>query len=495
MVRKRRSASRALEHRRGQSLAGHLPQIVLGERDRGRTFEVEFQDTVLSGEMDECSVAGPCNVVRSVLDGVEANRIQFERCDFKDTSIRDSVFRDSALGHSSWFYNSVNNTRFERCSFTDMSLQNSDFQGTVFKDCDLRNIIIKACRFDRCQFIDCTTNNKVFETSRFSECAFRQTQLQIESITENFGLSRSQYEGAVRSGRADRSFRLLSDVEVAAWGKGNSVHPLSAVSIHYFLHETLLDGSLALDRAADLKSWMPSFRTANSFTVTLDHWIEFLLWLFERNQVSVHTLLAFHSMTDQLIRLLETHSSAQQGALGRLSGTHLSLARAIDVYLELLDTCLLAFPNEVSLLVEGRGTPEFYYQNIAPLFERSGAKITKVVPHNSPWELTISFGPASSALLFMAFFLATRTSFELAKVRTTIEHRSTTNTALAGADATTSTSPSTLVSLRLGLGKTPAGSPGLRLKAFLPCNLLAEFKLEVSSKQIAKIRKVLKDLL
>lgn len=495
MVRKRPSGSRALEPRLNQSLSAQLPRIVLGETDRGRTFETEFQDTVLTGAMHDCGVAGPCNVVRSVLDGVEANRIQFERCDFKDTSIRDSVFKDSALGHSSWLYNSVNNTRFERCSFTDMSLQNSDFQDTVFEGCDLRNIIIKACRFDRCEFIDCTTNNKVFETTRFSECVFRDTQLQIESILENFGLSRSQYEGSVRSGRADRSFKLLSDQDLRAWGTKRSIHPLGAVSIQYFLSETLLTGSPALDRAADLKLWMPSFRTANSFTATLDHWIEFLLWLFERNQASMHTLLAFHSMTDQLIRLLEAHASTQQGALGRLSGAHLSLARAIDVYLELLEACLSAFPTEVTLLVEGHGTPAYYYDTLGPMFERSGAQITRVVPHNSPWDLTISFGPASSALLFMAFFLATRTSFELTKVRSAVESRSLGNAALAGVGAAAASTSSTLVSLRLGLGKTPPGSPGLRLKAFLPGNLLAEFKLEVSSKQIAKIRKVLKDLL
>ena len=52
-----------------------------------------------------------------------------------------------------------------------------------------------------------------------------------------------------------------------------------------------------------------------------------------------------------------------------------------------------------------------------------------------------------------------------------------------------------LVSFEFG-GHFPIGTnPSLRLKAYLPGNLLAELKLNIKSKQVSKLRKVVKALL
>lgn len=497
MARKRPGSRKVAKVARTAPPVPRMRRVVFGDADRGRNFSEEFQDVILSGLLIDCGVGHPCNVVRSVLDAVRAEELRFERCDFKDTSIRNSTFTRSLLGHSSWLYNSVTNTTFDSCSFSDWSLQNSDFDRVTFVNCDLRNVIIKTCRFDRCEFVSCTTNNKLFETSRITHCRFRDTELQIETIVENFGITQSQYHGLLRSGRSDAPHRRLAPSDVRSWLHERTIHPVGGVSVEYFLNETLLEGSVLLDRASDLSSWLPLFRTAGSFTVTLNQWIEFLLWIFERNQVTVHTLIAFHSMTDQLIRTLEARAP-EQSMSGNLSGSHLALARAIDVYLDSLDRCVEAFPAEMNLLVEGQGTPAFYYRALAPLFERSAASITRVVQHNSPWDLTVTFGPGSSTFLFVAFFLATRTSFELNKLHAAVTKRSfgmQVEKYVEGGGATGATTPTTLFALDVGLAKPPAGSPGFRLKAYLPGNLLAELKLNVSSRQIAKVRKVLVDLL
>jgi hypothetical protein len=103
----------------------------------------------------------------------------------------------------------------------------------------------------------------------------------------------------------------------------------------------------------------------------------------------------------------------------------------------------------------------------------------------------------------MALFLATRTRIELSRV-----------TEIAAPPEETAPGRKTK---KLMLGKEPHGqivpraeplltfefggnlaigsNPSLRLKAYLPGNLLAELKLDIKSQRVAKLRKVLRGLL
>jgi hypothetical protein len=475
--------------------AGGLRRIDLTAGNEIKLFNHEIHDVLMTGTLGHVPTERAFNVVRSVLDDITGDQVNFRGCDVKDTAIRNSRFRDADFGHSSWHYDSISATRFDACSFVEMSMQHCDFDGVTFSDCDLQNNVIKTCRFNSCEFLDCKTNNKLFETSRFTECTFRGTGLQVQTIIENFGLTSSTYQGKIRTERGDGPHKWLTKDQLRRWTTSHCQHPLHGVNVDYFLDETLLNGSHYLDQATQLKNWLPMFRTAGSFTVMLNQWVEFLIWLYEKNRVTVHTLLAFHSMTDELIGALEVQAP-ERSILSDLSGSHLALARVVDSYLDLLDISVTRSGQLVTLLVEGSGEQAYYRRQLAPLFEHSAGRITSLTPHNSPWEITISFSSAGGTLLFLAMFLATRTSFELSRIREALavhDVAPATDEGLMRLEAAKSVEQ--VFALEFGLARPSPRSPGLRLRAYLPGNLLAELKLTVSSRQITKLRTVLKGLL
>jgi uncharacterized protein YjbI with pentapeptide repeats len=269
----------------------HGPRIVLQGEDTGGLFDGELRGAELTGLLRNRQTSRECNVIDSVLHSLTTETVDFTRCDFKDNAIRSCQFRDSKFRSSSMAYNTVVNSVFERCSFEDTDIQNCEFEQALFVQCDLRNILIKACTFNQCEFRDCQTNNKVFETCRLSDCLFQNTELQVQTIAENFGLTAGSLRGTLRDNRMDVRHKKLAVEDLRHWIKSNKTHPLQKLCLHYFLAESLLDGSTHLDTCVNVASWLPAFRTAGSFAVVLNRWIEFLLWLFERDQLAVHTLI------------------------------------------------------------------------------------------------------------------------------------------------------------------------------------------------------------
>jgi hypothetical protein len=249
---------------------------------------------------------------------------------------------------------------------------------------------------------------------------------------------------------------------------------------------------------------MLMFRTASSFTVVLNRWVEFLLWLYERDQLTVHVLIQLHSVTDGLLRALGDSASRNQ-SLANLNGVHLSLARVVDQYLVLLEQVTSLSSHEVSFLVEGRHNKDYYYRKLLLLFERATARISKLVQHNSPWDLGVTFAPGGGALLFMALFLATRTRIELQRIgqklsrpiegspqqpseaKPASQHKKRRTSANAA--------PQTILALDFGASRAMRSTPNFRLRAYLPGNLVADLQLDIASQSIAKLRKTIKDLL
>lgn len=481
---------------RHQAITYQKNPIVLETADIGHLFSRELRAVKLTGRFHDTFVGKNCNVVECVLDGVIADSVKFVGCDWKDSVIRASRFLKSKFGSSSLAYTTFVNTQFEVCRFDDTDFQNCEFDRVVFQDCDFRYLLIKSCRFSRCEFVRCHTNNKLFETCRFSECVFRKTELQIQTVTENFGITISGYEGCLREDRPAVSSRTFSVDELPRWLRESTAHPLHKVSVEYFLKETLLEGSPYLDACAKLSSWLPMFRTANSFVVVLSQWVDFLLWLYGRNEVSTHTLLAAHTVTGQLLSALETSMKHHSAAAG-VSGAHLSLARPVEAYLELVGWCSKVYAEGASFVVEGDGSKAYYEQALAPLFANAEAQIMAVVPHNSPWQLSLSFGSASGALFFMALFLATRTQLELSKLHSQMLVSQSTKRRQKATKSRSKAKPPAepILSLDVGVARLSSTSPTLRLRAYLPGNLLAELKITVGSQQIAKLRKIVRGLL
>lgn len=502
----RKAAHRQLPVPRHQSsLAAGLQRIVLEGTDHDNIFDRELRGIELVGLLRHRRSAGACNIVETVIHDFRTEDVDFTRCDLKDNAIRSTRFVRTHFDSSSIAYNTVAETVFEACTFNDTDIQHCEFSQTVFVRCDLTNLLVKACAFSRCEFRECVTSNKVFEMCRLTDCEFHDTEIQLQTLTENFGIIGTGFHGRLRDNRKDVPHRQISPDNLAEWLKATTAHPLQKLNVHYFLTGTLLEGSPYLDKALDLTSWMRMFKTAGSFSVVLNRWVEFLLWLYERDQLTTHVLVQLHSMTNGLLQSLEGKAS-HHAALATLNGVHLSLARVVDQYLVVLDRCAALGRAEVNFLVEGHQTKKYYYRVLAPLFSRADVRITKLVRHNSPWDLGLTFAPGSTALFFMALFLSTRTRIELGRLTARLsegQQDPATPGPVVPADgpvkrssrAAAVPSSTPIFTLDFGGAASHRAVPNFRLRAYLPGNLVADLQLDLASQRIAKLRKAVKDLL
>ena len=433
----------------------------------------------------------------SVLNGLHANSVDFTHCDFKDDTFRSTSFISSAFGSSTFAYNVVVNCIFRACSFPDTDIQHCHFDETSFDGCDLRHLLIKNCTFTRCTFRNCQTNNQLFEGCRMTECSFEHTELQIQTITQNFGLVSSQYTGVLRTDRTDVPHGTIGVGKLRDCLHDTSLPPLHRLNIEYFLGGSLLDGSTLLDETLGLEAWLPMFRHATSFAVTLDQWVDFLLYLYNHDQLTTHTLIAVHGMTSSLLDHIRSEN-AYHPAFATLSGTYLAAARAVDEYLDSLSTLTQDHIPTLRMLVEGGSTEQYYYDALEPVFLRAPAQIVSLVPRNSPWELLLNFASHDALLCFLAIFLATRTRIELLRAvpPAPLTHTENNHPAAPRPRRRRDSMPNEpVLSVEFGGIRPSHSSPNLRLKAYLPGNLVAEFRLDIASGQLSRIRKTLKSIL
>jgi uncharacterized protein YjbI with pentapeptide repeats len=225
------------------SLTPVQPQrIELKGTDAGSLFDRELRGVELMGLLRDHHTARACNIIECTLRSFTAERVDFTRCDFKDNAIRSCRFVDSKFDSSSLAYNAVSQSIFEGCSFQDTDVQNCEFEQTVFLRCDLQHLLVKACTFNRCEFRECHTSNKVFEMCRLTDCVFSDTELQVQTIAENFGLTREQLHGGLRDDRGDREHRKLTIGDLHGWLKSAPAHPLQKLSVDYFIKGNLPGG-------------------------------------------------------------------------------------------------------------------------------------------------------------------------------------------------------------------------------------------------------------
>jgi Pentapeptide repeats (9 copies) len=472
-------------------------RIVLTGNDLKGIFQHELRGVVVTGHVRRVKTAPECNIVETVLTSLTVDSSTFTSCDIKDSSIQGSRFVKCDFGSSSITHNAITNSVFEKSSFRYTDIQQCDLMDTKFLNCDLRNLLIKNCTFTRCEFRGCITSNKLLEMSLLTDCVFEKTDLQIETLAENFGITASGFKGQIRDGLAEGSHKIIDHEELKRWLRLSTAHPVQKLGVDYFLKETLLEGSPHLDASLDIRGWLPMFRTAGSFVVVLTQLVDFLIWLYEHEKLAIHALICFHSLTDSMLGALSDASSHRQ-ALAGIGGVHLSLARVVEPYLVVLEELTTRPEMEERLLVEGPGSLSSYRKALAPLVVSDDVTIKEIRPHNSPWEILFGFGAVGSKLLFLGLFLATRTKFELSRVMSNAEAKATgPTTAIArrtrSREATLHTEP--IVSLDFGGSRLAHVTPNLRFRAYLPGNLVAELRLNIASKQIAKLRKTVKDLL
>ena len=150
----------------------------------------------------------------------------------------------------------------------------------------------------------------------------------------------------------------------------------------------------------------------------------------------------------------------------------------------------------------------FYETALAPWLLRTDASITRLAPRNSPFELELAGTSVASLIPLLAVFLASRTRFELLRFRphspaiTDLDHRpgdeltiGEQHGSLAPRNIPLEDSPQSLFRLSFGLEPPSKQNYHLQIKSILPRSLIFDFRLDVSTCLIGRLRRILKDLL
>lgn len=455
-------------------------RIDLSQTRPETVFSQELRKVQLQGRLASFEVSDRCNVIESQLVQFETESVDFSRCDFKDNAFRNCRFKATRFAGAGFALNTLSECQFESCNFFDTVIQNCEFYDVEFCDCDLTSLVIKDCLFVRCHFKNCQTTNKLFEMCFLSGCRCEQTQLQLQTITENFGLRAKEVSLPLRSDRLDHPHTVL-DRDAIAGRLATETHPLARLTLHYFLNEDLLEGSEHLDAALDVGYWIRNQSTAGSFSIVLTRFCEFLVHLHEHSEIAYLPLLHLHAVTGALAAAVPADTRMRQAAFA-VYGTHLTIARQIDDYMTAVNTVCESRRRNWTFLIDGKHTRGFFRLELPELFLRSRPRIVSLVPHNSPWEMLLSFPSTAAVGIFFTLFLATRTRIELQQLLAE-------SGPPRGRGRRTKSAQVAL--LTLGAAKGIDAKSLIHLKANISPTLVADFQLAVSTRCVGRVRKLI----
>jgi len=414
------------------------------------------------------------NYVGCMFDGNRISGFHMLHMDFKDSTFI-VAYIDSCKIESCAFVNCI----FERTTFSSGAFYNCTFQDCRFFDCrfvdfDLGNAFIKGCRISKSDFARCTTDNHVFEECLFSKSSFEYCEIQIDTVLKNYGLSQDLMVGcAIRDRRLREGGTPMVPDEIKMYSPPN--HDLIArLRLEYFHANSFLRGSAALDDCLTNGSWLTELHNDFAIGDKIGQFVEFLVNLWEHDELPCHALLLAHDMTRQLIEALQTLEEEQEyyRVLLAVMGTHMVLARKIERFLlalEYLQDTLADRP--FVLIVNGPADPDFYRNYLPELFCAGDTRILAVKPHNSPSELFLC------GMTGLAWFLASLERFRLE-----------TYVVAAGKTATTAVGPAD-TGTALALSYKKGGALELRARAAVPySSLVMDLDIAVSTKLIGKFR-------
>jgi uncharacterized protein YjbI with pentapeptide repeats len=478
-------------------------EIDLTKVDPQKFFKNDLIRYRLSGTIPAQPDFRIVNFIGCVLHDISADGVNFSECDFKDTLIKGAIFSNCDFNGGTFATSFFSQSEFRRCTFYNLAAYSCDFHQVHFIDCDLTNLLIKSSRFSQCSFQNCVTSNKICEMSNLFDMTFVGTPIQIDTITNNFGLIMGNLDNSpIRSGRIRESYHLLEIGELKALLKSRNLSALERLALEYFLDGILLNGSLLLDESLDITRWARIYRNPGSFVELLDKFAEFLVHLFDDNKLTVHPILLLHHITSTLTTSIVSGEKFHRVAMS-LGGVHLILSRLVEDYLYILDLISQRANGSAAFLVDGPTDHNYFQTLLAPWIENEGVEIARL-ERNSPLFLELTGSDAMSLLPLLAAFLATRTKLEITRLKTTLEkdkklkarkHRSKEPKSKRNLPQLSQKSPQPLFLVNTGWVTTPVPAYELRVRSLMPGSLLVDLKLNFSTTLVSRLRSVLLTLL
>lgn len=439
------------------------------------------------------------NFVGCILDRVTANGVNFSECDFKDTMVKEAVFDGCKFDGGAFATSFLFDVEFINCTFYNVSMHNCDFQKVVFADSDLTNLLVKSSRFLDCNLRRCLTSNKICEMSTLFDVIFDTTSIQIDTIISNFGLIQdSLKDSLIRIGRSRESSRVISNPELRSLLlSSNELSVLEKLSLEYFLEQTLINGAALLDESLDLARWTTIYKNPSSFTELLDKFAEFLLHIYDNNELAIHPILLLHHVTSTLLNSVIEKDRLHRVAMS-LGGIHLLLSRIVEDYLALLDSLQALTSATLVFRADGPDDKQYFRDVLEPWLAVNEVTVSRL-ERNSPLILELASQHLTALVPVLAAFLATRTKLEISQIKKDADlHQSKKSRALTAGSASTDTlkaSVPPVFSIFSGKVTSPTPSYEFRVRSMMPGSLMFDLKLNFSTTLIERLRSTLVGLL
>ena len=459
---------------------------------------------VITGEIGIRHNFNKCNIVASKFRHASSYQADFTNVDFKDCiftecSLTDSKFSDGAI--SSTFFSGG---KIDGCSFRDMAITETEFRHVEFRNCDFSKLLIKSCRFFECTFVDCITSNKLLESSLVLGCRFVGTILEIGTIASNFGIVANQVDAELRGLPTPTPDEM--DNRGQYIGRIASESRLSAVDVFRVLYYFDAENALMSDEfdiCLSVSAWEELIWMPSSFISTFNDFVDFLLHLFDNDKLLVFSLWRLQTVAAELAGRLEHEDREISALLLRpLLGIQTTLARLLEDQVALQSELCELYAKELTLLVNGPLDRSFYLAELAHWFDNSTTEITRLVPHNSPAELTLVAKAIGDLAPFIALLVCTRVSLEIQKLRFETNKSLTTRSRKSETDNTrrVQAEPGDLSAFALSVGLTKDRKAyELKLMTMLPgdhfLRFMVQLRLDVTVRTISRARSILHGIL
>lgn len=453
-----------------------------------KSFKVksqEIKNSLLTGEHREFHKIHPANIVLSKVQNMHSLGGAFEYVDFKDSYILKTTFKQCSFDYAAIINCDFSETEFLNCTFHNVSITNTTFRRVSFVDCKLDHMVIESCKFDECSFINCTTSNKLFDYCLLLGCLFQETDLQVQTIIGNFGLTKQSLTRChIRDKSAGEKFDFLDIEQLQDYSVSTG---LEAFKLEYFCDEKIIqDGAEVFDKTFELDTWVATAKIALTFTNLITLYHEFLVDRYEKGLCAIYPIIRLHTITGYLV----DSNSLESTAMTAVYGVHMSLASYVEGYLALVSDSIKSLSNPLILLVNGPLQKDFYLSEMSYFFDHDGLSITKIIKHNSPNELFVSWQSVANAVPIIALFLASRFKLEFKKLSSEVDR-------LPDDDKLKEVKKNSLMptergfELRLGFDEKQSYLYGLKLKSIFPGDMMMELGIQISTRKISSMRKIL----
>jgi len=410
-----------LTHRPDLETIEHQPCDLEIDLEEIRAFNIVAHDMVhcvLSGSLTANHDFNRTNLIRCRLTEIRGDGASFHGVDTKDSLIEDSEFCETTFDQALFNVTVFRRVTFTRCRFEWGHINYCEFHDCVFSDCEFTDILVKRCRIEHSEFRNCTFSNKLFESCVLLETILSETDIQIDTISDNYGLKTSNItDSRIRTASTRSKHEWVEPHEIAEHMADSQLAGPGRVRVEYFLHGESHQFLDALDKLLDLPTWLGLYTVPSTFGDLLDCTSQFLYRLYDTNALSIHTVLRLHNVTGQVGEHLLSNMTDQSRSLYQtVMGIHLSNARLVEEFLEVLvGLADLHADGRQELVLLGEGTPtlEFFRSQLESELRQRGATLRSVVPRNSPAELFVTVPSLQVTVLVLALFLATRLKVEL----------------------------------------------------------------------------------